>query len=264
MTSITETAQAIDGEPVIRVVALSKSYGKVPVLSDVTINVAWGETVVVIGPSGSGKSTLCRTLIGLEAFDRGRIEVNGSLFAACPNGKHVQFGRDYRTRRLAMGMVFQHFTMFPQLTVQKNVELGPLKVLHLPKEQAKRRARDVLERVGLGDKCDAYPGHLSGGQQQRAAIARELAMERKIIFFDEVTSALDPELVHEVLQVMRELAATGMTMIVVTHEMSFAQSVANRVIFMDGGVIVEEGPPKETFTNPQADRTKAFLAKILR
>ncbi len=249
--------------PTVQVEGLSKSFGSLEVLSNVDLSINSGDALVVIGPSGSGKSTLCRTIIGLEKFSHGRIWLDGQPFAECVDGKHVQFGADYRRRRLAMGMVFQHFTLFPQLTVRKNVELGPAKVLGLAEQLVRERAEVVLERVGLADKMDAFPAHLSGGQKQRAAIARELAMDRRLIFFDEVTSALDPELVHEVLQVMRELAETGMTMMVVTHEMGFARNVANRVIFIDQGVVVEAGPPAELFGNPRHERTKTFLRHIL-
>jgi len=251
------------GVPVVQVEGLSKSFGKVQVLNSVDVSIQRGETLVVIGPSGSGKSTLCRTVMGLETFSAGRISLKGELYAECTDGKHVTLGPDHKRRRLAMGMVFQQYTLFPQLSLRKNVELGPSKVLHLPKQVVRERAETVLARVGLADKIDSYPAHLSGGQKQRAAIARELAMDRGLIMFDEVTSALDPELVHEVLQVMRELAEAGATMLVVTHEMGFARNVASRVIFMDHGSIVESGPPGEILDHPQHARTTTFLEHIM-
>ena len=231
----------VSDTPVVQVEGLSKSFGKSLVLNSVDVSVVRGETLVVIGPSGSGKSTLCRTVMGLERFSHGKISIEGRLFAECTNGKDLRLGSDHKRRRLAMGMVCQQYTLFPQLSVRHNVELGPAKVLHLSKRVVRERAEAVLTRVGLAEKMDSYPAHISGGQKQRAAIARELAMDRRLIMFDEVTSALDPELVHEVLQVMRELAEAGMTMLVVTHEMGFARNVANRVIFMDNGSIVESG-----------------------
>lgn len=249
--------------PVVQVEGLEKFFGKNHVLKGVDLSVKQGKTVVIIGPSGCGKSTLCRTIMGLEPFSRGRIMLEGELFAENTEGRRLRLGPDYKRRRLAMGMVFQQYTLFPQLTLRQNVELGPSKVLHVPEKVLHERAEAVLRRVDLGDKMDSFPAHVSGGQKQRAAIARELAMERRLIMFDEVTSALDPELVHEVLQVMRELAEAGTTMLVVTHEMGFARSVANRVIFMDGGQIVEQGPPAAILDNPQHDRTKTFLQHIL-
>jgi ABC-type polar amino acid transport system ATPase subunit len=248
---------------VVEVQGLCKSFGKLQVLKSVDVSICRGETLVIIGPSGSGKSTLCRTVMGLERFDRGTVKLEGEVLAECLDGRHVRMGRDYRHRRLAMGMVFQAYTLFPQLTLRKNVELGPAKVLGLPKAEVRERAEAVLARVGLADKMDEFPAHVSGGQKQRAAIARELAMDRRLVMFDEVTSALDPELVHEVLQVMRALAETGMTMIVVTHEMGFARNVANRVIFMDEGSVVESGPPADLFEHPQHQRTRTFLEHVL-
>ena len=252
-----------DAAPVVQVDELSKFFGRNHVLKGVDLMIEHSETVVLIGPSGCGKSTLCRTIMGLEPFSSGRITLEGELLAQCVKGKRVRLGRDYRQRRLAMGMVFQQYTLFPQLTLRKNVELGPSKVLHLPAKILHDRADTVLRRVGLGDKMDSFPAHVSGGQKQRAAIARELAMDRRLIMFDEVTSALDPELVHEVMEVMSELAKAGTTMLVVTHEMGFARSVANRVIFMDEGQILEQGPPAQVLDHPQHDRTKSFLEHIL-
>ena len=251
------------GDYVLQVEQLSKKFGRVQVLDSVDLEIVRGETLVVIGPSGSGKSTLCRTVMGLEPFDHGRILLEGQVLSGSSAGGRVSLGADYKRRRLAMGLVFQHFTLFPQLTIRQNVELGPTKVLGLAKNAVRERAEAVLTRVGLADKMDAYPAHVSGGQKQRAAIARELAMDRRLLMFDEITSALDPELVHEVLQVMRDLAEAGMTLMVVTHEMGFARNVANRVIFMDHGRIVEAGPPAQVFDKPEHDRTRAFLEKVL-
>jgi ABC-type polar amino acid transport system ATPase subunit len=242
---------------------LQKKFGNTPVLTGINLKVKRGEVVVIIGPSGSGKSTLCRTIIGLEPFQHGEILIDGAPFLRSGSSTRTVRGRDYRRRRLEMGMVFQHFTLFPHLTVIKNVMLGPRKVLRIPQRDARARAISVLDRVGLADKHESFPAHLSGGQKQRAAIARELAMDRRIIFFDEVTSALDPELVHEVLQAMGTLAESGMTMVVVTHEMGFARSVAHRIVFMDAGAIAEEGSPAEVFDRPKLERTRAFLEKIL-
>jgi len=243
---------------------IHKRFGNNLVLRGVDLTVATGEVVAIIGRSGSGKSTLLRTFINLEKLDQGSIRVKGQpyLEREAPN-KPLIHAPDYRRLRLSMGMVFQSFTLFPQMTVIENLTLGPIKVLKMRKAEAVQRAEALLRRVGLGDKRDAFPDHLSGGQKQRAAIARELNMQREILLFDEVTSALDPELVGEVLEVMRELASAGMTMVVVTHEMSFAKSVAHRVVFMDDGVVVEEGPPSQIFGRPQHDRTRAFLERVL-
>jgi putative glutamine transport system ATP-binding protein len=201
-------------------------------------------------------------MIGLESPNAGEVLVDGATLVA-RHGKRLVYGPDYRKLRLSMGMVFQHFTLFPQLTVIDNVTLAPKKVLGLGPREANERAGALLRRVGLEDKANAYPAHLSGGQQQRAAIARALAMQPKIMLFDEVTSALDPELVHEVLMVIKDLASDGMTQVVVTHEMNFARVVADHVIFMDSGVIVESGPPKELFGAPKNERTISFLNKVL-
>jgi polar amino acid transport system ATP-binding protein len=255
------SAQAVDA-PVIQVEGLSKFFGENQVLKGVDLSVKQAETVVIIGPSGCGKSTLCRAIMGLEGFSAGRIMLEGEMFAEA-EGKHVRLGPDHKRRRLAMGMVFQQYTLFPQLTLRQNVELGPSKVLRQPAEVLHERSEAVLRRVGLGDKMDSFPAHVSGGQKQRAAIARELAMGRRLIMFDEVTSALDPELVHEVLQVMKEMAEAGTTMLVVTHEMGFARSVANRLVFMDGGQIVEQGSPTEVLDHPRHERTKTFLQHML-
>jgi len=249
--------------PMIEVRHLTKAFGRTTVLRDLDLTVARGEVVVIIGPSGSGKSTLCRTIIGLETFDSGEVLIDGVTFARGNGRRRPTRGQNYRRRRLEMGMVFQHFTLFPQLTVIQNVMLGPRKVLKVSTRDARDRAVKVLERVGLADKQNSFPAHISGGQKQRAAIARELAMDRRIIFFDEVTSALDPELVHEVLQTMKALAESGITMVVVTHEMGFARSVADRVIFIDSGNMVEEGSPQQVFDSPQRVRTKTFLERVL-
>lgn len=249
--------------PMIELKRLTKTFGDTTVLRDLSLTIDRGEVLVIIGPSGSGKSTLCRTIIGLETFDSGEILVDGESFVRGNGRRRPARGRNYRRRRLEMGMVFQHFTLFPQLTVIQNVMLGPRKVLKVPALDARNRAVRVLDRVGLSDKQNSFPAHISGGQKQRAAIARELAMDRRIIFFDEVTSALDPELVHEVLQTMKALAESGITMVVVTHEMGFARSVADRVIFIDSGVIVEEASPQQLFDSPQRLRTKAFLERVL-
>ena len=258
------TAAQVTTAPAIEARGIHKSFGSNHVLRGVDLSVATGEVVAIIGRSGSGKSTLLRSFINLEKIDQGSIRVKGQpyLDRAAPN-KPLVHARDYRRLRLSMGMVFQSFTLFPQMKVIDNLTLGPTKVLKVPRSEAVTRAEALLKRVGLADKRDAFPDHMSGGQKQRAAIARELNMQREILLFDEVTSALDPELVGEVLEVMRELAAAGMTMVVVTHEMSFAKSVANRVVFMDGGVVVEEGPPGQVFGHPQQERTRAFLERVL-
>ena len=243
--------------------AIRKHFGKVEVLRGVDLSVAPGEVVAVIGPSGSGKSTLLRCLIALDLADGGEVRVGGEMLWRREPGSKRQLGQDYRARRLRMGLVFQHFTLFPTLTVLDNVVLGPTAVLHVPRPQAIDTATQLLNEVGLGDKLSVYPDFLSGGQKQRAAIARELAMNRDVLLFDEVTSALDPELVHEVLQTMRQLAADGMTMVVVTHEMGFARNVADRVVFMDQGIVVEAGSPASVLLNPKEERTRAFLRNYL-
>jgi ABC-type polar amino acid transport system ATPase subunit len=248
----------------IEVQELSKSFGTNRILRDIDLTVEPGSTVAVIGPSGSGKTTLCRTIAGLEPFQSGRVMVDGEVLLEYDERRRkLRRGPDYRRRRGSLGMVFQHFTLFPQMTVVDNVSLGPQKVLRLPREQARQRALAQLERVGMGDKADRYPSQLSGGQKQRAAIARELAMERRALLFDEVTSALDPELVREVLAVMRDLATTGITMLAVTHEMKFAAGASSRVLFMDQGVIVEDGTPDQVFDSPTEERTRTFLGQVL-
>ena len=230
-------------------------FGDFTALKDVDLSVQEGEVVVIIGPSGSGKSTLLRTINQLEVHTSGRIVVDGIEL--------TDDARSLHNIRVEIGMVFQQFNLFPHLTVMRNITLGPQKVRHMPKHEAEELALQLLTRVDIPEQADKFPGQLSGGQQQRVAIARALAMNPKIMMFDEPTSALDPEMINEVLKVMIELAASGMTMICVTHEMAFARNVADRVIFMDGGEIVEMGSAQELFTNPQEERTKAFLDQIL-
>lgn len=239
----------------IKVENLKKTFGKNEVLKDINVTVAPSEVVVVIGPSGSGKSTFLRCINQLETITGGKVFIEGTN----TTDKSVNIN-DIRTE---VGMVFQHFNLFPHKSVIQNVMLAPLKVRKISKEEARERGVELLKKVGLSDKAEAYPNSLSGGQKQRVAIARALAMEPKIMLFDEPTSALDPEMVGEVLEVMKQLAAEGMTMVVVTHEMGFAKEVGDRVIFMDEGVIVEENSPVELFENPQNERTKSFLSKVL-
>jgi len=250
--------------PMIGVRNVCKRFGSVEVLRDVCFEVQPSEKVVIIGPSGSGKSTLLRLLIALEEPDRGEILIEGQPFVCCDgDGRPVKRGKGFRELRSQMGMVFQQFSLFPHMTVIRNLLLAPTKVQGVDALEARRKALVLLEKVGLKDKADAHPEKLSGGQKQRASIARALMMEPKIMLFDEVTSALDPELIHEVLDVMQRLAAEGMTMVVVTHEMGFASKVADRVIFMDQGRIVEEGPPAQIFRNPKEKRTEAFINAVM-
>jgi polar amino acid transport system ATP-binding protein len=224
-----------------------------------------GEVVVIIGPSGSGKTTFLRCINHLEIINKGRILIEGEPMGYREDGGRVVEDREKNIARMRseIGMVFQRFNLFPHMTAIQNIMEAPIHVKHVPRDEAERRAREMLAKVGLADKADAYPARLSGGQQQRVAIARALAMDPKLMLFDEATSALDPELVGEVLKVMRQLAEEGMTMMVVTHEMSFARDVADRVIFMDGGVIVEQGKPADIFSNPKEERTRVFLRKVL-
>jgi ABC-type polar amino acid transport system ATPase subunit len=249
----------------ISVRRLNKRFGSLEVLRDVSLEVQQGQAVVIIGPSGSGKSTLLRCLIGLETPDTGEVYIDGQPFIRRAAGDRGPLRRTAEFRRVqrSMGMVFQQFSLFPHLTVLENIALAPVRVLGLGAEAARTRARELLGKVGLLEKADVHPEKLSGGQKQRASIARALALEPRIMLFDEVTSALDPELIHEVLAVMRQLATDGMTMAVVTHEMGFAHKVADRVIFMDQGMIVEEGPPAALFGSPRESRTRAFLDKVL-
>ena len=244
------------GEPLVVLDGVQKYFGQMQALKDIELTVTRGEVVVVIGPSGSGKSTLCRTINRLETTDEGTITLDGQPLP--------QEGKALAALRAEVGMVFQSFNLFAHKTILENVTLGPIKVRGLGKAEAEKLARDLLERVGVEHQADKYPAQLSGGQQQRVAIARALAMQPKVMLFDEPTSALDPEMIKEVLDVMVDLAQGGMTMIVVTHEMGFARTAADRVVFMADGAIVEEGTPEEFFTNPQSDRAKDFLGKILK
>jgi glutamate transport system ATP-binding protein len=235
---------------------VNKWFGELHVLRDINLSVTRGEVVVVIGPSGSGKSTLCRAINRLETIDEGRILLDGQPLAA--------EGKELARLRAEVGMVFQSFNLFGHKTVLENVTLGPIKVRNRKPAEAEKRAMELLERVGVAEQAQKYPAQLSGGQQQRVAIARALAMDPKVMLFDEPTSALDPEMISEVLDVMVDLAKRGMTMVVVTHEMGFARTAADRVLFMSDGAIVEENTPDEFFTNPRSDRAKDFLGKILR
>ncbi|HIT84846.1 MAG TPA: amino acid ABC transporter ATP-binding protein [Candidatus Ornithomonoglobus intestinigallinarum] len=239
----------------IEVKGLCKSFGELEVLKSIDQHIEQGEKVVIIGPSGSGKSTFLRCLNLLETPTGGDIYIDGE--------RVTDKGVDINRVREKMGMVFQQFNLFPHLSVMDNITLAPMKVKGMAREDAEKKAAELLERVGLADKADSYPGQLSGGQQQRIAIARALAMEPEIMLFDEPTSALDPEMVGEVLEVMKGLAKAGMTMVVVTHEMGFAREVASRVLFMDGGYVLEDGTPEQVFSSPQNDRTREFLGKIL-
>jgi polar amino acid transport system ATP-binding protein len=249
----------------VEIEGLHKYFGALHVLNGIDLSVATGEVVCIIGPSGSGKSTLLRCINHLEVPEQGRIRIDGALAYR----DEVEGGfRSHRNRAVAavraqVGMVFQHFNLFPHLTVIGNVMEAPVHVLRRPRAEARQRGMELLTQVGLADKADAYPEELSGGQQQRAAIARALAMDPKAMLFDEATSALDPELVTEVLGVMRDLARRGMTMLVVTHEMNFARQVAARVVFMDQGRIVEEGPPAQIFGDPHELRTRNFLRSVI-
>ncbi|MET3984958.1 amino acid ABC transporter ATP-binding protein [Streptomyces sp. PvR034] len=234
---------------------VNKHFGALHVLQDIDLSIARGEVVVVIGPSGSGKSTLCRTINRLETIDSGTITLDGRPLPA--------EGKELARLRADVGMVFQSFNLFAHKTVLENVMLGQLKVRKTDRAAAEEKARALLDRVGVGTQADKYPAQLSGGQQQRVAIARALAMGPKVMLFDEPTSALDPEMINEVLEVMQQLASEGMTMVVVTHEMGFARSAANRVVFMADGKIVEEATPDQFFSNPRSDRAKDFLSKIL-
>ncbi|MDF2144161.1 amino acid ABC transporter ATP-binding protein [Knoellia sp. p5-6-4] len=248
----------------VHAVNVTKAFGRNEVLKGIDMDVRKGEVVCLLGPSGSGKTTFLRCINQLENIDGGRIWVDGHLMGYADKGGrlHRLHDKDIAAQRRDIGMVFQRFNLFPHLTAIENVMEGPVQVKRRNKSDARARALDLLEQVGLADKEKAYPAQLSGGQQQRVAIARALAMDPKLMLFDEPTSALDPELVGEVLDVMRQLAKEGMTMIVVTHEMAFAHDVADRVVFMDGGVVVEEGPPSECIDNPQHERTRKFLQRM--
>ncbi|KOU24939.1 arginine ABC transporter ATP-binding protein [Streptomyces sp. WM6368] len=249
----------------VEVRGVHKSFGSLEVLRGVDLLVRPGEVTVILGPSGSGKSTLLRTINHLEKVDRGWISVDGDLIGyRSSRGKLYELKeKEVRRQRTRIGFVFQTFNLFPHLTVLDNLVEAPVAVLGRPRQEAEATGRRLLERVGLADKVDAYPLQLSGGQQQRVAIARALALEPKVLLFDEPTSALDPELVGEVLDVIKDLARAGTTMIVVTHEIGFAREVADTVVFMDGGAVVEQGPPAAVLDDPQHARTRAFLSKVL-
>jgi polar amino acid transport system ATP-binding protein len=252
-------------DPIVKVEGIHKSFGRLEVLKGISMELNQGDVFVLIGPSGSGKSTLLRTINHLEKINAGRIWVDGDLVGYRQAGEKLYELRDSEIvdSRAKIGMVFQHFNLFPHMTAVDNIALAQRIVLDRNAREARGRAAEMLERVGLADKTDEYPTRLSGGQQQRVAIARALAMDPKVMLFDEVTSALDPELVQDVLDVMRELAKEGMTMVVVTHEMGFAREVADQVIFMDEGAIVERGSPKQVIDNPKHERTKRFLGQVL-
>ena len=251
--------------PMVDAQQVCKDFGALSVLKGVTLSVAPGEVLVLVGPSGSGKSTFLRCINHLETVSAGRLYVDGVLvgYRESRNRLYEMPAREASRQRRDIGMVFQHFNLFPHRTALENITEAPIHVRKLRKSAAVERARDLLHQVGLSDKADAYPAQLSGGQQQRVAIARALAMDPKLMLFDEPTSALDPELVGEVLAVMKKLAGAGMTMIVVTHEMGFAREVADQLVFIDDGVIVETGPPREVLGNPAHERTRAFLSKVM-
>ncbi|HUY66615.1 MAG TPA: amino acid ABC transporter ATP-binding protein [Acidimicrobiales bacterium] len=252
-------------EPMVRATQVRKCFGRVEVLRGIDLSVDTGEVLCLIGPSGSGKSTFLRCINHLEKIDGGELAVDGELVGYRSSGSKLFELRDREVcrKRAEIGMVFQSFNLFPHMSVLDNVISGPVRVKKVSAAVARERARGLLDRVGLADKVENYPNQLSGGQQQRAAIARALAMEPKLMLFDEPTSALDPELVGDVLDVMRGLADDGMTMIVVTHEMGFAREVGDTVVFMDGGVVVESGPPETVLSAPRHERTRVFLSKVL-
>ncbi|OBF88261.1 ectoine/hydroxyectoine ABC transporter ATP-binding protein EhuA [Mycobacterium sp. 852002-51152_SCH6134967] len=249
----------------VKAEAVCKNFGALQVLKGVTLEIGRGEVLCMVGPSGSGKSTFLRCINHLEKVNAGRLYVDGELIGYRQRGNkiHEMPPREAARQRRDIGMVFQHFNLFPHRTALENIIEAPIHVKRVKKDEAVARARDLLDQVGLTAKADAYPAQLSGGQQQRVAIARALAMSPKLMLFDEPTSALDPELVGEVLEVMKKLAVEGMTMVVVTHEMGFAREVANHLVFMDGGVVVESGPPRDVLADPKHERTKAFLSKVL-
>ncbi|MGF1427781.1 amino acid ABC transporter ATP-binding protein [Kitasatospora sp. LaBMicrA B282] len=255
----------VPGSVMVRAEGVRKSFGLVEVLKGIDLEVRQGEVFCLIGPSGSGKSTFLRCINHLEKVSGGRLSVDGELVGYRQKGDrlHELKDREVARKRRDIGMVFQHFNLFPHMTALENITEAPIQVKRESKSAARERGRALLERVGLADKAANYPSQLSGGQQQRVAIARALAMEPKLMLFDEPTSALDPELVGDVLDVMRSLAEEGMTMVVVTHEMGFAREVGDALVFMDGGVVVESGHPREVLAHPQHQRTKAFLSKVL-
>ncbi len=254
-SDVKEVSPTRSDTPMISIKAVNKHFGSLHVLKDINLEVARGQVIVVLGPSGSGKSTLCRAINRLEPIDEGTIAIDGEVL---PNE-----GRKLAQLRSDVGMVFQSFNLFAHKTILQNVTLAPMKVRKKSKTEAREKAMQLLERVGIANQADKYPAQLSGGQQQRVAIARSLAMSPKVMLFDEPTSALDPEMINEVLNVMTGLAKEGMTMLVVTHEMGFARGAANKVVFMADGAIVESAEPKTFFESPQTDRAKDFLSKIL-
>jgi polar amino acid transport system ATP-binding protein len=252
-------------ELMVKAEGVQKRFGRLEVLRGIDLEVRRGEVTCMLGPSGSGKSTFLRCINHLEKINAGRLSVDGELVGYRQSGAKLYELRENEIarKRAEIGMVFQHFNLFPHMTALENVTLAPIRVKGVPRSDARNRGQQLLQRVGLGDKLDTYPVALSGGQQQRVAIARALAMEPKLMLFDEPTSALDPELVGDVLDAMRQLARDGMTMIVVTHEMGFAREVADEVVFMDAGVVVESGPPADVLGSPRHERTRAFLSKVL-
>jgi polar amino acid transport system ATP-binding protein len=261
MTAAAETT----AKPMVLAESVCKSFGALQVLKGITLEVGKGEVLCMVGPSGSGKSTFLRCINHLEQVNAGRLYVDGDLIGYRERGAklHEMSSRDAARQRRDIGMVFQHFNLFPHRTALQNIMEAPTQVKRVKKADAVARGKDLLNQVGLSEKADAYPAQLSGGQQQRVAIARALAMNPKLMLFDEPTSALDPELVGEVLAVMKKLADEGMTMVVVTHEMGFAREVADQLVFMDDGVVVESGNPREVLANPKHERTKAFLSQVL-
>ena len=259
------TEETTAGRPMVKAELVCKDFGALKVLKGITLEVQEGEVMVLVGPSGSGKSTFLRCINHLETVTAGRLYVDGRLVGYNERGSKLyeMKPRDVAKQRREVGMVFQHFNLFPHRTALGNIIEAPLNVKGVKKSEAVERGKDLLDQVGMADKAEAYPAQLSGGQQQRVAIARALAMDPKLMLFDEPTSALDPELVGEVLAVMKKLASEGMTMVVVTHEMGFAREVADEVVFMDAGVVVERGDPVEVMSNPQHERTQAFLSKVM-